>query len=128
MRTLRRCACWGLVLLLGCGRGDVPLAPVQGQVLYHGQPLHGGTIVFTPDPERGGHGPQALAEITSEGRFLLSTEGRKGATPGWHRVTIAPSRADRSAGLPPRYLDPDQSGQCLEVKSERLNLFTLNLE
>jgi hypothetical protein len=116
------------MLLLGCSRGDAPLAPVQGQVLYRGQPLRGGTIVFTPDPERGGHGPLAWAEITSDGRFHLCTDGRNGATPGWHRVTIAPCKADRPASLPARYLDPEQSGQHLEVKPERVNLFTLHLE
>ena len=69
-------------LLAGCSRPDAELAPVQGQVFYRGRPLAGGTIVFTPDPERGGHGPQAIAEIGTDGRYTLLTSGKKGAVPG----------------------------------------------
>jgi hypothetical protein len=132
MRILRCCACWGLLLLIGCGRGDARLTPVSGQVFYRGKPLAGGTIVFTPDPERGGRGPQAWAEIKAEGKFVLQTSGRKGAVAGWHRITIAPAGADRSRregeGLPARYRDPEQSGQRFEVKPERVNQCTLHLD
>jgi hypothetical protein len=119
--------CWCLALLLGCGRSEAPLAPVQGQVFYRGRPLTGGTIVFTPDPQRGGHGPQAWAEINGEGRYSLHTAGRKGATPGWHCVTIAPCKND-SDRLPARYRDPEQSGQHFEVKADQANLCDLHLE
>jgi hypothetical protein len=117
-----------LLLLIGCGRSGGSLATVQGQVFYRGKPLSGGTIVFTPDPERGCRGPQAWAEIKAEGRFDLHTEGRRGALPGWHRVTIAPSDGDRSGRLPGRYRDPEQSGQRFEVKAERVNQCVLHLE
>jgi hypothetical protein len=125
--VLRWWACWAL-LLLGCSRGDTPLASVSGQVFYRGKPLAGGTIVFTPDPERGGRGPQAWAEIKGEGKFTLHTSGRIGATPGWHRITIAPAKADRLTRLPSRYRDPEQSDQRFEVKAGRLNQCMLHLE
>ena len=126
--VLRCCVCWALVLLVGCGRSGEGLAPVSGQVFYRGNPLSGGTIVFTPDPERGGSGPQAWAEIKADGRFSLFTDTRKGAVPGWHRVTIAPCQADRSRRLPHRYRDPEQSGQCFEVKADSVNTCVLHLE
>ncbi len=44
---------------IGCGDSKPELAPVRGHVYFHGAPLAGGVIVFTPDPERGGHGPLA---------------------------------------------------------------------
>src|SRR5207248_2660078 len=59
-----------LVVLAGCGRpAGTSLAGVKGRVFYRGRPLPGGTIVFTPDPERGGHGPQACAEIGPDGCY-----------------------------------------------------------
>ncbi len=127
MRLISCGACCWLVLLLGCGESSEPLAPVQGQVFYRGKPLAGGTIVFTPDPQRGGHGPQAWAEISPDGRYYLQTADRKGATPGWHCVTVAPSKND-SCRLPARYRDPEQSGQHFEVKPERVNVCDLHLE
>jgi hypothetical protein len=117
--------CCGLVLLVGCGRSAPPLTPVQGQVFYQGRPLEGGTIVFTPDPQRGGRGPQAWAEIGADGRFSLRTDGQKGAVPGWHLVTIAPAR---SVALPARYRDPELSGKRCEVKPDRVNQCDLHLD
>jgi hypothetical protein len=123
--TLRSGFCLALVLALGCGRSPPPLAPVQGRVFYRGRPLAGGTIVFTPDPERGGSGPQAWAQIQPDGHYHLSTDGRPGAAPGWHRITVACGAASR---LPPRYRDPELSGQRFEVRADRGNLCDLHLE
>jgi hypothetical protein len=114
-------------MLLGCGHSSEPLASVQGQVFYRGKPLGGGTIVFTPDPMRGGHGPQAWAVIGADGRYQLQTDGRKGATPGWHCVTVAPSKND-TGRLPSRYRDPEQSGQHFEVKPDHVNQCDLHLD
>ena len=93
--VLRCCVCC-LVLLAGCGRSAAPLAAVSGQVFYRGQPLTGGTIVFTPDPERGGSGPQAWAEIKADGRFQLLTDAQ-----------------GRHAGLAPRHHRPVPGGLLL---------------
>jgi hypothetical protein len=137
MRTIRLSLCWGLVLLAGCGRSEPALTPVQGRVFYRGQPLPGGTIVFTPDPHRGGHGPQAWAEVGADGRYSLRTGGKKGAVPGWHLVTIAPLRSRGSPrgadaatplALPARYRDPELSGQRVEVRPERVNQCDLHLD
>jgi hypothetical protein len=118
---------WFLALLpLGCGQSGSPLAPVQGRVFYRGQPLLGGTVVFTPDAERGGRGPQAWAEIDAQGNYTLRTEGKNGAVPGWHLVTIAaPGQGDE---LPARYRDPERSGQRVEVKRDGANRCDLHLE
>jgi hypothetical protein len=93
-------------------------------VFYRGQPLAGGTIVFTPDPERGGRGPLATGEIGSDGRYSLRTGETPGAVPGWHKVTIAPPfSADPTAPdpggaeLPRKYGDPEQSGLLREIKA-----------
>jgi hypothetical protein len=120
--------CGGLVLavlaVVGCS-GDEPLTPVHGRVFFRGQPLPGGTIVFTPDPERGGRGPLAYAEISADGRYSLRSGDKLGAVAGWHRVTIAPPAPAVTPGqtirppaveLPRRYSDPEQSGLLREVR------------
>ena len=125
----------GLVLLAlaGCG-GEDKLAPVQGRVLYRGQPLDGGTIVFTPDADRGNAGPLAMAEIKADGRYVLSTGGKPGAVPGWHRVTVAPRSQSQQAGTPqlfnlPRHFShAEHSGQCHEVKAGMGNNIDIPLE
>ena len=123
MFHLRVCACW-VLLLAGCG-SKAPLTPVQGTVQYRGRPLAGGTVVFTPDPERGGHGPQAWAQVEADGRYRLMTDGKGGAVAGWHRVTIA---GPPGIALPAHYLDPETSGQRVEVVAERANRCDLRLE
>jgi hypothetical protein len=119
---VRRSLCSGVILAtlaaFGCGQ-DENLVPVHGRVFFHGQPLPGGTIVFTPDPDRGGRGPLACGEIDAEGRYTLRSGDKPGAVPGWHRITIAPpSRAvapgqavsPPAVALPRKYSDPEQSG------------------
>jgi hypothetical protein len=124
-----------VLTVLGCGQ-QPKLTPVHGQVFYRGRPLAGGTIVFTPDPERGGHGPLACAEIGPDGRYALRTNQEFGAVPGWHRVTIAPpSHAAPGqaawtpvADLPRKYSDPEQSGLLREVKAGRVAEQDFHLE
>jgi hypothetical protein len=99
------------LLLAGCG-GPAPLVPVSGQVLYKGQPLTGGVIVFTPNPERGNRGPLAIAEVAPDGTFTLTTDDKPGCKAGWHRVTVSCAEA----GVPDFYSDPELSGQHVEVK------------
>ncbi len=72
----------------GCGESKPTLAPVRGHVYYHGVPLAGGAVVFTPDPDRGGRGPLACARIGADGAYVLVTGTDNGAVVGWHRVTF----------------------------------------
>jgi hypothetical protein len=125
MRKLLLCAC--AVLAGGCGRGQPSRVPVSGRVFYRGQPLPGGTIVFTPDAQRGGSGPLACGEIKPDGRYVLRTDLQPGAVPGWHRITVAPARASASS-LPRRYSDPEQSGKCVEVQPDRANTHDVYLD
>ena len=127
-----RGAWWGLLVLLAAGCRDQPeqTVEVRGCVHYQGKPLPGGTIVFAPDPGRGGSGSLARAEIQSDGRYRLRSGDKSGAVPGWHRVTIAPAGAPGSATriLPSRYSDPELSGQSFEVKLGQENVIDLHLD
>ena len=123
--------------LWGCGSQQEKLTPVNGQVFYRGQPLAGGTIVFTPDAERGGHGPLACGEIGPDGRYALQTGSNPGAVPGWHRVTVAPRAAARTPDsslvdapidLPRKYSDPEQSGLLREIKADKVLAHDFYLE
>jgi hypothetical protein len=128
----------GLLLTAGCQQANLPLAPVHGHISYHGIRLQGGTVVFTPDASRGTTGPQAHAEIQSDGSYTLRCGNSYGAVPGWHRVTVA-SVAPSSSGvggepfaipqslLPDRYRDPQLSRLVCEVKPDQPNVFEFNL-
>ncbi len=126
-----------LLLLLGagCNRDAPQLASVRGRVFYHDTPLSSGTIVFTPDPGRGGRGPLARADIQPDGTFTLSTESEAGAVTGWHRITVlavSPATADASGQarliLPRKYSDPELSGLVREVRAGEENSFELHLD
>ena len=117
----------------GCGESGPTLTPVRGHVFYHGAPLSGGAIVFTPDPERGGRGPLAWARVGDDGGYVLLTGQDYGAAPGWHRVTFktlaAPDAATSpGARLPARFSDPEESGQACEVKAGQGNVIDFHLE
>lgn len=118
-----------LVFLVGCS-GEVKLVPVEGTVTYAGQPLPAGVIVFCPDPERGNEGPLAQAAIGPDGHFVLQTEGKAGAVPGWHRITLSSPPLPQLGGvaLPTRYCHPDLSGQSFEIKSDTANTCLIRLE
>jgi hypothetical protein len=113
------------LVLAGCGGADDRPEAVSGHVLYRGKPLAGGTIVFEPDPERGGDGPVAGGEIGPDGRYALRPEDGSGVSPGWHRVTFA---AASGTTLPLRYSDPARCGQSCEVKAGRANEINFDLQ
>jgi hypothetical protein len=74
----------GPSLLLGCGRGSqIQRTIVAGKVLYQGQPIADGSILFVPT--KGTGGPQAGAQIT-DGAYRVTAGG--GVPVGTHRVEI----------------------------------------
>jgi hypothetical protein len=127
-----------LLVAVGCHGGSAPQAAVFGKVSFHGMPLRGGTIVFIPDPSRGGSGPLARGTIQTDGSFHLQTEdGAAGAPAGWYRVTVMAIDGFAYAGpgayvprslLPDKYRDPDLSGLVCEVKPGHDNQINFNLD
>jgi hypothetical protein len=127
------------VLTLAFPSGCQRVAPsgnttVQGRVIYRGQPVSGGLVVFTPDLERGGSGKPIPAEIASDGRFQLPSGGETVIAPGWYRVAIAsapnPSSilANEHSVFPPQLARPDRSGLVREVKAGQENTFDFIIE
>lgn len=139
-RTRIQRAGWWLTALVvaGCGRTG-SLAEVRGTVLYGGSPVAGASVVFAPDPTRGGSGPLAFAETGLDGCFALKTEGQAGVPPGWYRITIMAlaspaAQVDTQTIEPPRcrlpdkYRDPEWSGLTCEVKAGLKNEVMLRLD
>lgn len=98
-----------VALLAGCGGGanqpSFPeLHPVKGVVKRGGQPVVGGSVRFTPDPDR----PEFLinSEVQKDGTFTLSTvrttdthgERKSGAPVGKYKVTYEPPLGNQTAG------------------------------
>src|SRR5262245_14723106 len=86
-----------VVALAGCGPSTPQLTPVKGRVLFRGQPLPYGTIVFVPDSTRGTRGNIAVAEIQRDGTFTLKTDEAFGAVAGHHKVTVSCIHASGAA-------------------------------
>jgi hypothetical protein len=118
----------------GCHRVAPTGTTVRGLVAFQGQPVAGGLVVFSPDPERGGTGKPIPAEIARDGRFQLNSGGDSIIPPGWYRVAIAPapqagsfSPLNRSV-FPPQLARPDQSGLIREVRPGQENVFEFIIE
>lgn len=136
MRRSLGLALLGLVLIscASCSQQAKTREMVRGHVLYRGAALPGGTIVFTPDVERGGDGPMAVAEIKLDGSYALRTGTEEGAASGPYRVTIAseapatPEASKSAVVLPLTYSDPEKSGLKREVKAGEVNTIDFNLD
>jgi len=135
---LKTIAFTALALLVGCGQTPREPTGVVGKVTYRGQPLALGTIVFTPDPERGAAGPPVGVEIQPDGAYRLPPKDTPPLAAGWYRVTVAavqltpaapgqPYGAGRSL-LPAHYRDPDRSGLMCEIRPGIANAINFNLE
>jgi hypothetical protein len=133
-RVVGLVAAAGALLAAGCGGDGSEPAAVRGRVLYRGEPLAGGSIVFTPNADKGGRGPLARADVGPDGRYTL----RPGAAPGWHRVTVVcvESGEEPPAGqfaavrcvIPHKYSAPDLSGLEALVKAGEENVIDFRLE
>jgi hypothetical protein len=81
------------LLASGCGsNGD--LLPVSGTVTLDGQPLKAGSVQFQPDASRNKSQDIPAGKIV-DGKYEMSTRGKKGAPPGWYKVVV---RADQFSG------------------------------
>ena len=111
----------------GCGE-RLSMAPVEGKVLYHGQPLEFGSVMFQAD-----QGAPARGQIAADGTFRLAIHGvGDGAVIGTNRVRITCTEKQRSGAprpdatqepgvgkslIPKKYSSFNTSGLRVEVKS-----------
>ena len=119
----------------GCGsKTPAPAAAtVRGKVTFNGKPVAGGLVVFTPDPQRGGHGKSARAETAADGGFVLNLDASPHIPAGWYRVSIVaapaiPDPASQSPQFPAKLARPDQSGLEREVQPGKEHVFEFAVE
>jgi hypothetical protein len=92
-------------LLPGCAPPREALVAVSGAVTVEGEPLPLGWVTYYPDAAKGNtstHLP--WGEISKDGAYELSTNGKPGAAPGWYKVVVAATR-DAIPVKPPRTAD-----------------------
>jgi hypothetical protein len=135
--------------LASCGRTDGPaLYPVQGKVMYKGQPAVGATVILRRlDPEPNTTPPVPAGQVDDQGSFSVTVDQMgEGAPTGKYVALVlwrtkveggeqpkpAPKKGrryvppvtselipDRLAG---RYMDPERSPFRVEVKPGENNL------
>jgi hypothetical protein len=137
-RRLRRIGtlCLALLPLGGCGDQAKPDLMVRGQVLYRGDPVAGGLIVFAPNAERGSDGPILMATLQDDGSFTLPGPDGRPVPAGWYRIAIAPKPGSVDPptpgrpypGLPGKYRNPGLSGLEREIKPGMDNVIALDLD
>lgn len=93
--------------------------PVSGKLTLNGEPVTAKTtvVLFKPDASRGNASPfEPAGTVDESGTYTLTTKGKKGAPPGWYKVTVtareeAPTEHPKTPGhrpvarslLPARY-------------------------
>ena len=128
--------CAVVLALVGCGKSKPANTIVRGQILYRGEPVSGGLIVFSPDSERGSDGPFASAVLGPDGSFTLTGLDGKPIEPGWYRIAVAPRAGTTPLptadypypGLPRRFSNPALSGLGREIKAGVENIICLDLD
>lgn len=86
----------GTLLGAGCGGGsdDPTTAAVSGKVTRGGQPVSGGTVMFSPraSADKKAPGKPAASVVGTDGTFTLTTYAKNdGAVIGKHQVTYTPA-------------------------------------
>ena len=123
LQVMLAALCFGTIA--GC-HAELELIPVHGQVLFKGEPLEYGSVMFQPQ----GEGPLARGTIQADGTFVLGTESEDdGVRPGNCRVRItafevqqSSQRADHQremslgrSAIPAKYQSFGTSGVAVEI-------------
>lgn len=89
-------------LCSGCGDSGPKLAKVEGTVTYKGQPLKSANVKFYP-----GSGPVAVGITDDNGKFVLNTNGRPGASTGVSKVAITKMSGGDNAPQAQKQMKPE---------------------
>ena len=99
-----------MLLLCGCSKSGLDLAPLTGKVTYQGKNLTHGKVVLMPSGET--TGPPGLGQIEADGTYSISTTQQSGAIVGTHKVTVTcrrePTEQERQGMVITPLLTPAQ--------------------
>jgi hypothetical protein len=108
-----------LVTLVGCG--GLRVVPVTGKVMLGDKPLAGAVVSFNPDQAKGNtHRVSSTGRIDKDGHYEIYTDDgskvRKGAPPGWYKVTLMTGLPGAPAlEIDGKYLDMEKTPFSVEV-------------
>lgn len=105
-----------LTILVGCGGSDLEKVVVSGNVMFQGEPIPNGDILFYP--KSGTLGPVSGAPI-KDGQY--TADGKGGVPVGEHRVVIRAFRVRETTQLPEGMSPEDMPGQRLQYLPEKFN-------
>lgn len=117
--------------LTGCGEQTIPVVPVSGKVLFHGQPAAGAQVVLHPltaDPKKAF---SATGKAQEDGTFRIGINAADdGAPPGEYVATVQWFKIVQSEGgagpgpnvIPKNYGDPARSPLKVTVKESPTEL------
>jgi hypothetical protein len=111
------------LILCSCARDNrKPVFPVQGKVLYKGQPAQNAIVFLHPLGNVASAAPTPHGIVAADGSFQIGTyRDKDGAPAGQYAVTVvwkteARGGDDQDNLLPVRYLNPSTSGLTAQVK------------
>ncbi len=93
-------AIWATAVISGCtgGTDNKPTARVTGKVTYAGQPVPGGSLLFSPirDAKSNKPGKSGQATIKSDGTYTVTTyTDGDGAVIGSHQLSFSPPAVEQ---------------------------------
>jgi|EndMetStandDraft_3_1072993.scaffolds.fasta_scaffold548474_2 hypothetical protein len=120
---IRSVALLALAMIAGCGAKSESFTPINGSVTVNGTQLTTGSVTFHPDTAKGNHSPHIpVGAIDAQGRYQVMTATKRGAPPGWYKVTVTAQEPidPKNPYAPPKHLIPlrfsDASTSGLEVE------------
>ena len=84
-----------ILVLCGCSKSGLELAPVTGKVTYQNHNLTHGQVVLIPTGET--KGPAGMGSIQPDGTYTIMTAQKPGAIVGTHKVTVSCRRKPTEA-------------------------------
>ncbi|WP_010586772.1 hypothetical protein [Schlesneria paludicola] len=113
---------WGAILIVvlaintgGCGKSGRPvLVPAIGEVMFKGEPLTAGSIIFFPDKSVDYQNDRPSSLLQVNGSFIMKTYPfGDGVSPGKYKVCLNPPLAN--AIKLPQYGDPKKTPWEIEI-------------
>jgi hypothetical protein len=102
-----------LLAFVGAGCGDTSgvgrTVPVRGTITLDGAPVTAPStvVLFKPDTAKGNQSPfEPVGTVDGQGRYTLSTRGKKGAPPGWYKVIVSATDGRLSPATKDRHPAP----------------------